>query len=136
MMHHMLATVGLLAMFLLTQVSLAAGETPAAVPTTEEQVATPADSGPVQERAIRQGAGETGAMHLYASGGAMRIQRARGLCLKTGESLQRWLYYATIHARDRRNGPCFKRRGRWIGNDDEIGNDRQAQRHGHADSLG
>lgn len=60
MMRHILATVGLLAMFLLTHVSLAAGKTPAAVPTTEEQIATPADSGPVQERAIRQGAGETG----------------------------------------------------------------------------
>ncbi|MGZ9189443.1 MAG: hypothetical protein ACXW39_05240 [Nitrospira sp.] len=61
MMRHILATVGLLAMFLLTQVSLAAGDTPAAVPTAEEQVATSADTGPVQERAIRQGAaGESG----------------------------------------------------------------------------
>ena len=56
MMHHM----GLLAIFLLIQVSLAAGETPASVPATEEQVATPADTDPVQERAVRQGAGETG----------------------------------------------------------------------------
>lgn len=79
-------------------------------------------------------------MHLYASRGTMCIQRARRLRLTPGKSLQRRLYYATIHARDRRNGPCFKGRGRsWtrrIGNDGEIGNDRQGQRPGPAGFVG
>ena len=134
MMRHMLATVGLLALFLLTQVSPAAGETPASMPTTEEQAATPADSGPVQKRAIRQGAGETGQCTCMRPAGQCVFRCARGLCLTSGKSLQRRLYYATNHARNWRDGPCFKGRGRsWtrrIGNDGEVGHDRQ--RPGHA----
>ncbi len=56
-MHQVLATVGLLAMVLLTRESPAAGETPASLPTTQEQGAAPSDSSQVQERAIRQGVG-------------------------------------------------------------------------------
>ena len=110
-MHQVLATVGLLAMVLLTRESPAAGETPRPCPQLKNKAPRRPTAVRFRSEPFDRAWGRERQLCLHASLGTMCVQRAGRLRPAPGQSLQRRLHHETTHARDRPNGSSDTRRG-------------------------